>query len=166
MNKKQEYHVIDILFVIALLCIFALSSFFLISIGASIYSKTVTNMESNFNGRTAFAYITEKVRQSDATGLVSVSKLDDIPALAITQEISGVSYITYLYQYEGHLKELTIRKDTPLPASAGQNIIPLSDFSLTHKNDHLLIFSFITADSESFDLYISTKSEGGLSDEK
>ncbi len=166
MNKKQENHIIDILFVIALFCIFALSSFFLISIGANIYSKTVANMESNFNGRTAFAYITEKIRQSDATGSVSVSKLDDTPALTVTQEINGVPYITYLYQHENDLKELTIRKDTPLPANAGQSIVSVSNFSLKQLNNDLLAFSFTTTDGENYDLYISTKTEGGIPHEK
>ena len=72
MLEKQQRHIIDIFFVIALFCLFALSAIFLISIGADIYGKTVTNMEDNFNTRTALAYITEKVRQSDKDGQISV----------------------------------------------------------------------------------------------
>ena len=55
MRKQEERHIIDILFVIGLFCIFALSTIFLISIGADIYGKTVSNTEINFNDRTSFA---------------------------------------------------------------------------------------------------------------
>ena len=65
MRKQEERHIIDILFVIGLFCIFALSTIFLISIGADIYGKTVSNTEINFNDRTSFAYVTEKIRQAD-----------------------------------------------------------------------------------------------------
>ena len=106
MNQKQEHHIIDILFVIALFCMFALSAIFLISVGADIYGKTVSHMESNFNSRTAFAYVTEKVRQADAASAIDIGQLDGIPALTITQTMGDTQYITYLYQHENHLKEL------------------------------------------------------------
>lgn len=68
MLEKQQRHIIDIFFVIALFCIFALSAIFLISIGADIYGKTVTNMENNFNTRTALAYVTERCVNLTKTG--------------------------------------------------------------------------------------------------
>ena len=64
MNQKQDKHIVDVLFVIGLFCIFALSSFFLISIGANIYRKTVAHMDENFNTRTSLSYVVEKIRQA------------------------------------------------------------------------------------------------------
>ncbi len=157
---------IDILFVIALFCVFALSAIFLISVGADIYGKTVSHMESNFNSRTAFAYVTEKVRQADSTGAVDIGQLDDIPALTITQTMGDTQYITYLYQYENQLKELMVREDTPLGPAAGQDILALTDFSLDKINDHLYSFSLTTEDGNTCQLYVSTKSTGGNAHEK
>ena len=47
--KKQTYqqHMIDILFVLSLFCVFAVSSALLILFGADIYKKTVQQMENN-----------------------------------------------------------------------------------------------------------------------
>lgn len=166
MNQKQEHHIIDILFVIALFCMFALSAIFLISVGADIYGKTVSHMEANFNSRTAFAYVTEKIRQADAEGAVNISYLDDIPALTITQTIEDTLYITYLYRYDNQLKELMVREDTPLGPAAGQDIMELTDFSLHKISDRLYSFSLTTTDGDTCQLYVSTKSTGGYANEK
>ena len=161
MNHKQENHIIDVLFVIALFCIFALSAIFLISIGANIYGKTVDHMESNFNGRTSFAYITEKIRQSDQTGSVSVGELEGIPALLITNTQGETEYITYIYEYEGSLKELMVRKDTPLGPFAGQDIMAVTKFELNKVKDNLYAFVLSTGENETCQLYVSTKTTGG-----
>lgn len=165
MKGKQENHIIDVLFVIALFCIFALSAIFLISIGADIYRKTVTHMESNFNSRTTFAYVTEKVRQSDISGAVTVGELDDLPALLLTEKQGDTEYITYLYEHEGFLKELMVRKDTPLGPSAGQEIVEITEFNLEQISDRLFSFSITTNNGESCNLYVSIKTEGGTGHE-
>ncbi len=166
MKLKQENHIIDILFVIALFCIFALSAIFLISIGANIYGKTVDHMESNFNGRTSFAYITEKIRQSDKAGSISVGELDGIPALLITESQGETQYVTYIYEYEGHLKELMVRRDTPLDPFAGQDIMEVNGFELTQIKDNLYSFNISTNEEETYHLYVNTKSTGGNADEQ
>lgn len=166
MNEKQENHIIDILFVIALFCIFALSAIFLISIGANVYGKTVEHMDSNFSQRTSFAYVTEKIRQSDQLDAVSTGELDGHPALLITQNIGDSEYITYLYEYNGYLKELMVRADTPLGPEAGQDILAVTDFSLTEVSEGLFSFTIATDDKTSCSLYVSTKSAGGDRHEK
>lgn len=166
MKQRQERHIIDILFVIALFCIFALSAVFLISIGANIYGKTVSHMDSNFSGRTSFAYVTEKIRQADKEGAVSIGELEGRPALLITETLEGTDYIIYLYEHNGYLKELMVRKDTPLPPSAGQEILEVSEFSLTQINDKLFAFTIATDEENIYRLYVSEKSVGGSSNEK
>ncbi|MGN0377212.1 MAG: DUF4860 domain-containing protein [Suilimivivens sp.] len=164
MNKRQENHIIDVLFVIALFCIFALSAVFLITIGANIYGKTVSHMESNFSSRTSFAYITEKIRQADKNGSVNIGEFDGRPALFITETLEGTDYITYLYEYDGYLKELMVRRDTPLSPSAGQDIMEISEFSLTKVNDKLFAFTIATDSENRCSLYVSQKSSGGDND--
>lgn len=166
MKQKQEHHIIDILFVIALFCIFALSAIFLISIGANIYGKIVSHMENNFDGRTAFAYVTEKIRQSDCGGNITIEDLEGEPALVIHQTVNDTVYATYLYEHDGFLKELMVRIDTPLGRSAGQVILSVSDFSLKEIKPDLYFFSITTKDNEHYELLVSTKSTGGNDDEK
>lgn len=159
MNRQQENHIIDILFVIALFCIFALSAIFLITIGANIYGKTVSHMEENFNCRTSFAYVTEKIRQADQNGAVSAGEFGGQPAILIAETTSDTPYITYLYEYDGFLKELMVREDTPLSPDAGQNIISVKEFSLQKINNCLFAFTITTGENDSYKLYVSEKSQ-------
>lgn len=165
MEEKQQRHIIDIIFVLALFCLFALSAIFLITIGADIYGKTVDNMEGNFNARTALAYVTEKVRQSDMEGQIAVGEFAGRPALIITSRVSDTDYNTYIYEYEGCLKELMCRQDVSLGPEAGQDILEVSEFSLTSVNENLINCRIAVDEEQAYDLFISIHSGGVLNEE-
>ena len=160
MEERQQRHIIDVLFVLALFGIFALSAIFLITIGADIYGKTMNNMERNFDARTALAYITEKVRQSDLENQIDLGELDGCPALIISSGTKQNQYKTYLYEYQGTLKELMMKQDVLLSPSAGQDILAVSDFTLTFVNSHLVNCRITIDDEQSYDLFISVHSGG------
>ena len=162
-QKKQNRHIIDILFVLALFGVFAMSTLLLITVGTYIYQQTVTNTESNYECRTSFAYITEKIRQADAADAVAVGSFEEQPALILTQLIDGTTYYTYLYAYDGYLKELLVREGVSLSPAAGQNILEISDFSLKQVSPQLFSFDITTIDEQTYHLYISThtQQEGG-----
>ena len=161
MEVKQQKHIIDILFVLTLFGLFALSAIFLISVGADVYSKTVDHMDENFNARTSMAYITEKLRQSDKDGSITIGQLENVDAIVICSQIADTPYYTYLYEHEGYLKELLVREDVPLGPEAGQEILPVSDFCLIPVNDRLLNCQITLDQDESYNLWISVHS-GGL----
>lgn len=163
MNEKREKHIVDVLFVIGLFCIFALSAIFLISIGANIYSKTVTNMDENFRTRTSLSYVVEKIRQADREGAVSVGTFEGNPAVILDSEANGTEYRTYLYEYNGMLKELMERSDLSLSASAGQDIMEMEQFELTLVNDHLIHCTLQTPKEDPVSFYICVRS-GGVKD--
>ncbi len=160
MEEKQQKHIIDIFFVITLFCLFALSAIFLISIGADIYGKTVNNMEQNFDTRTALAYITEKVRQSDQQDQLSVGNLDGHPALIISSHTTSSDYQTYLYAYDGQLKELMVKQGVTLGPETGQNILAVSDFDLHLEGENLISCTIEIDETHSYDLFISTHAGG------
>ncbi len=160
MNEKQDRHIIDILFVIALFGIFVLSAVFLISIGASIYTKTMSNMNNNFNSRTAVAYITEKVRHSDSANNISIGTFDGNDAIIITSDINGKEYITYIYEFGGKLMELMVRSDIKLSAIAGQKLLDVNDFVIEPVNSGLAHISLKLDNDENYDFYISIHSGG------
>lgn len=159
MDKRQNRHIIDVMFVIALFSLFVMSAIFLISIGASIYSKTMENMSDNFSSRTAVAYIVEKVRQSDSAGAVSVGDFDGNDAIIISSYVGSKSYITYIYEYDGALKELMVRSDITLSPSAGQNMLNVSGFSIEKVNDSLVKCQLLMSDDESYEFFINIHSE-------
>lgn len=162
MNPNQEKrHIVDVLFVLALFCVFAFSALVLVSIGANVYQKTVDNMDSNYNGRTAFSYVTEKIRQNDTAEAISVGMLSDHPAVILTQEIEGEKYATYLYENEGYLTELFMQSGLDLGEdvlNAGHPLLKLKNFELHEIEPALYRFTLTTNENEVITLYISAQS--------
>ena len=159
--KEENHHIVDVLFVLALFCVFAISALMLVTIGASVYQKTVNDMDTNYSTRTAFSYVTEKIRQNDASQTISIGTLEDRPAIILSQEIEGCLYNTYLYEYDGYLTELFTSADLNLGGDilkAGHPLIPLKEFTLSEIEPSLYHFILSTEDAQSVSLYISTQS--------
>lgn len=157
--KHNIHHMIDILFVLALFCMFAFSAVILVIFGANVYEKTIQNMDHNFNSRTAISYITEKVRQSDADGAISIQTIDGIDILVLAETIDDVEYATYLYETDGSIHELFSRSDLPFDPQAGQKILSVSSFSLDNVTDNLFHFQITDTDGQDVDLYICSHSK-------
>ena len=156
MKQRQENnHIVDLLFVLGLFFVFTISALFLILIGSGVYKNTVDKMDRNFDTRTAFAYVTEKIRQSDISDSVSVEDFDGHQALVLKEVFDDVSYSTYLYEENGYLKELFAASDNTLTADAGQDILPVRGFQVTEKRDNLLQIQ-LTTESGDYTFYVST----------
>lgn len=163
MNTKQERnHIVDVLFVLALFVVFTLSALVLVILGANVYKQTVSYMDENYTARTAYSYLTEKVRQNDLYDSVSIGELEGTTALVLTQEINDTTYATYLYLHEGSLRELFMRQGSDIgsdPLSAGQEILPLKDWTPEMAGDHLLHIALTLEDNTQKELYISLHSQ-------
>jgi len=136
-NKNDSRHMVDTLFVLTLFCVFALCSILLITVGAKIYQNTIDSMETHFTSTTSLSYLTEKVRQNDRNGNISVEKFGGNDALVLSNEYNGEEYCTYIYLYGGQLKELFTKKEISLSPEAGRNILAISDFMITVLDDGL-----------------------------
>lgn len=153
---KKKNHAIDMLFTIALFCVFAVTALLTVLIGAEVYQNTVTTMEGTFANRTSLSYIAEKVRQNDAEGAIALGEIDGAPALVIAQAGTEGVY-TYIYLYEGNLTELLVGPNSILDPAFGQAVLPLE--SLTFALDgNLLTASAVGADGDenSLSLFIHT----------
>lgn len=154
-EKENSRHMIDILFVLSLFCVFAVSSVILILFGADIYKKTVSSMDHNYSTRTSVAYISEKIRQSDIYDSIYIDDSKGYERLMMTRNINGTTYATSLYEYDGYLYELFARTDIELPADAGQQVIALTDLDFNLISDSLLSVSFINESQKSSTIYVS-----------
>jgi len=155
----EKKHMVDFLFVIALFFVFALSALMLVMIGANVYKNTVNNMSVNFNSRTSYAYITEKIRQNDSYESVSTGDYQGLDAIILKQVINDTDYYTYLYQYDGYIKELFIKEGADIDPSAGQNILEAKDFSVSSAGTGLYNIQIVTPDDVTIPLLVSTHCE-------
>lgn len=159
MKKHTEHrHMIDILFVLSLFCVFAASSVLLILFGADIYKKTVHQMDSNYTSRTSIAYITEKIRQSDTADSIQITTQEGTQVLMLTNVINGIPYATSLYEYNGYLYELFARTDIELPLDAGQPVMELQQLSFSQISSNVLEIRFTDSTAEEQIIYVSMHS--------
>lgn len=152
---KRQKSIVDVIFMITVFGVFMLSALFVVLFGAKIYKRTAHDMSVNFNSRTALAYVTEKMHQHDRRGGVEVTIDDGKPVLKLTQFINSDEYCTYLYEYDGYLKELTAKGDVGLVKNAGKNIIKLTSFTASKETDSLYRFNIVDDEGNKTQFYVS-----------
>ena len=151
---------IDTVFVICLMLLFLISALTVISIGANIYRKNVATTSENYAQRVSIAYITEKVRQSDVDGNVYVQKLFDQNVLVFEQTVNGSVYNTYIYSYDGYLRELFARADLDnFYPQTGQKILKLDSFDIEKANEDLLKATVTEEDGSKETVFIAVHSK-------
>ena len=152
---------IDSVFVIALFTMFAVTAFLLILIGAKQYQHTADTMDSNYESRTISSYLTEKIRQNDSQGQVSIVKLEGTNALAIQTTENETTYITYIYYYEHALREIVVNEQSVFTLGSGQEIIKTGGFEAELITSSLLKITIITSEDEEQTLFLSLHSNDG-----
>ncbi len=153
-------HKIDMIFVAALFTVFAATAFLAVLIGAKQYQKTADNMNYNYEVRTAASYITEKIRQSDSSGSISITTLSDVNALAVSTTENDKNYTTYIYYYDGWLRELFVSESAVFSLDAGQKIVEISGFFASYADNSLLEITFTGTDGTDYPVYLAIHSDG------
>lgn len=161
-QKHRSTHMIDFLFALSLFCVFALCAFIVVAIGAGVYRSTVRYMGDTYSTRTALSYVTEKLRQHDAEGLVSIGEVDGRTALILRDELDETDYVTYIYSDDSRILELTVQEGTEVSAQMGQEIIEVRDFSIAEEDDGFIRLSATGTDGNAVSLYVHLRSSGGL----
>lgn len=158
-QPTQKSHTADVLFTLALFCVFAVSALAVVLVGADVYKRTAAGMETSFTSRTAVSYVAQKVRQSDESGAVSLTQMGGETALRLSRRMENGDYFTYIYYYDGSLRELFCAADlTPSP-EMGQPLLELDSFSIERAAQKgCLAFTATGADGETSRLILSLKS--------
>ena len=131
MNSKPTRHSIDTLFTFLLPLSFLLFSLLVAGTGSMVYQNGTDSLNKNYTSRMALSYLAEKLRQHDHTDGVNVRELDDIPSLVLYEEQNGTHYCTYLYFYDGALRELFTQASNVPSADMGTAITELSGFTFS-----------------------------------
>ena len=139
--RTQKKHMIDFLFPIVLFFVFALSALVVILLAAHIYRSSNDGSSMNFTANTSLAYISEKIHQSNDAGAVRLDNLDGLDALVLSQTRNETVYHTYIYYYDGTLRELFTRAENQPAASAGTALLAVDDFRMEQLTDSLLRFT-------------------------
>lgn len=152
---RNNSRAIDTFFILALLALFAITSFFVIIIGARQYHSIANQMTENYETRTASSYLVEKFNQNDVAGSVSITDVEGIPAITLTQTIHEQDYTTYIYAYEGYLREITVSEGTVITPASGQKIVEAAALNIKAFSNNLYCFTLTDSYGNTCPVYIS-----------
>lgn len=136
-KQRQQTHLVDTLFIIILFFVFCICALSVIVIGANVYQTTTKNMNDNFTTKTALSYLVEKVRQNDTKGTLEAVDWNGTNALRFRQESNEAVYVTYIYAYDGNLKELFVKEGVACSPQDGQTIMAVRDFQIEQNPGNL-----------------------------
>lgn len=155
----KKNRIIDI-FPMLLFLIFTLSALGIVTFSVQIYRNIVERADGRFNTETASAYISEKFRNHDQNGSIKISDYKGNQAVSIEETVKDVPFITYIYVYDGYLRELYTETDRAgeLSASDGNEILPMERMDVSSISDRLLKVEFTDSEGRKEETYLSLKS--------
>ena len=139
--KKTPEHTIDRVFLLALLALFAATAFLVVSIGAKQYHSIADSMTANYETRTVSSYLEEK--------------MNAFPAIALSETVNDTIYTTYIYCYDGYLREITVSDGTTVLPGDGQKIIETKALAIDMVSSNLYCFTITDTTGYTYPLYIS-----------
>lgn len=158
--EQGKQHITDIIFVLSLFCVFAVLALFVVVLGADVYKGISGHMSENYNARTSVTYVTEKIRQNDYQGYVSIDEVGQESALVITQEIEDNVYETWIYVANGELKEIMVNQGDEVRVGDGQTIMSLKSMELERQENGLVQVRVEDMDGNGFSSAVYMKSGG------
>jgi hypothetical protein len=118
------------LLALLLFAVFAVCVLSVLLTGTDIYGRLTRRDQASYQSRTAAQYLATRVRQADRQGGVSVGSFGDGDALVLEEDVDGERYLTWVYCYDGQLRELLTAEGNTLEPDAGEEILPADGLCL------------------------------------
>jgi len=160
-NQKAQGQSMNVLFTMLLFLVFVLCALFTVLTGGKVYENISSRMEDNYAGSVALNYIANKVRQGDDYQAVTVKQVDGTDVLELSQNLGGEVFYTWIYYYDGYIRELFTDAESGLGLSDGLEILECEGLKLTMEHRVLVAETIGKGGSR---LMLSVRS-GGLADD-
>ena len=160
MSIKNK-HSLNVIFVLIITGIFAITVFIVLIFGANTYTGIVKKSQIDYNQQICLSYITAKIHRGDATDLIYIDDFSNIPALYIEEIYDGISYLTVIYAYEGWVRELFFEKGLDFEPQNGTPLLEANKLSFSYHNDNLLSITFTDNQGKDDIIFVNIRSEGG-----
>ncbi len=150
-------------FPILLFLVFTLSALGIVLASVQIYQKILSRAEESYDTEIAVAYLTEKFRNHDAEGSIKIDDYMGHDAILIENIVKDVPYVTYIYAYDGYLRELYVEKEMlgGCVEDSGTRILELKSFDAEMMSDSLAHLRFTDEDGGSTETFLSIRSKSG-----
>ena len=158
-KKEQKGQVMGTLFTMLLFLVFVMCALFTVLAGGKVYENIGSRMADNYTGSVALQYIANKIRQGDQAGMVKVIQVDGTPVLELDQQFDGRRYISWIYYYDGSIRELFTPEDSGLGLEDGLAVLECE--GLVFEQEGSLVTVETTGESGGR-LLLSLRSAGGI----
>ena len=147
------------LFTMLLFLVFVMCALFTVLAGGKVYENIGGRMADNYTGSVALQYIANKVRQGDQAGMVRVIEVENTPVLELSQQFDERYYISWIYYYDGSIRELFTQKDSGLELADGIEILECEGLFFEQQGQLLTVE---TTGESGGRLLLSLRSAGGM----
>lgn len=127
-RDKRPPRMIQNVFVLLLLAVFAAMSTLLVTLGAQVYRGTVERANANNEARILSAVVRTDTWTEDGRAVFSVEEHEGIKVLCIENDYDGEVYAKRLFCYEGELRESFTNKAYPFSPDSGESICKAARF--------------------------------------
>jgi len=156
--KHESRTKADALWALLIFGVFASCVLFVLLTGAKVYESLVSRNEESYTLRTASQYVVTRFRQGDSADNIFVSDFCGADALCIKSEIGDRQFVTRVYCYDGHLRELFTEAGGDFSPEDGEELIALENMSLNFSGG-LLKAVLTEADGDKTELLLTLRSE-------
>lgn len=153
-NNKNYISGITAFLVFALFAVSILVTLFL---GVTSYQKLNERNQISFQERTCVQYFSTKVRQAQDGDRIQVTSFGEGDALVIGETIGGLELNTYLYCYEGWLREVYTAQLDGFDPEVGGEILPMENMDI-RVEDGLLILNLDDGKGDLQEVYLALRS--------
>ncbi len=158
---QQPPRLIQNVFVLLLLAVFAVLSTFLVLMGAQVYRSTVERSSLNNDSRIISAIVRSAVWAEDG-GDIQVQTYDGIPVLEIVDYFDNDGYVHRLFCHDDLLWESYTSAERGFDIESGDSLCELSEF-VPSLDGHMLTIHMKTPDGEENVLQLYLRAGGAES---
>lgn len=153
MKKYNDHRKITELLGLLVFGIFALSVAAVLLTGAGAYRNLVGRGQLSHEHRTVVRYLTTRFRQANQ---VEIEDFQGLEAMTIREEIGGRTYLTRVYYYDGHIRELFADERAKVSPEDGQTVLEARELQFS-MDDGLLKVWVVCSDGTEQQLFLDRK---------
>lgn len=138
MSQKYKNHAVVSVFVFLLMGLFAVFGTLLVMLGSQAYRQIARQTAVHNETRVIQSFVRHAVRAEDSAGAVSIDKSSGSTVLKVAN--AEYDLVTYVYAYEGTLRELYLFSDEGFQPDRGEIICKISDFDAQIDGQTLTVY--------------------------
>lgn len=155
-NTGNKRH-LELVVLLSIFLLFVGTALAIVILGANSYKLIGRDMENNFNVRTPMAYIATKVRQNDRLDGIKIKELDSTSVLVLEETVEDITYETWIYAYEGQLRETYIEKDTTVTLEEGMAILAINGLQVEISGQGVLYIALEDLEGHTHEMNMSLR---------